>query len=205
MSTDMDVFVLAVTRQPQLGEGVCMIVGTGDKWRTVVLKPIYQAMGQNVAQSLPGFHALTGSDTTSRFSDTGKITCWNVLLKASKTVLDSIKSQGPVDTPSQNMYDGLEEHVYLLYSPHSNIIDVEKLRWHLFMKKQAEAEKLPPTHATLKYHILRAHYQAMVWCMVQLLDNEPSSTVTIRLWMDIGKLTLHSSDVTLHPVTHHQH
>lgn len=59
--------------------------------------------------------------------------------------------------------DGLEEFVCLLFAPKINIKDVGELRWHLFRKNQAETEKLPPTKAALNQHILRAHYQAMVW------------------------------------------
>jgi len=37
------------------------------------------------------------------------------------------------------------------------------LRWNLFKKTQAEAEKLPPTADALYHHTLRAHYRAMIW------------------------------------------
>lgn len=65
--------------------------------------------------------------------------------------------------PSTDDMDGLEEIVCLLFAPKINIKDIGELRWHLFRKNQAEAEKLPPTKAALNQHILRAHYQAMVW------------------------------------------
>ena len=35
-------------------------------------------------------------------------------------------------------------------------------------EKQAETEKLPPTHATLQNHILRVHCQEMVWANVTI-------------------------------------
>ena len=61
--------------------------------------------------------------------------------------------------------DSLEEFVCLLFAPRLGIKTVGELRWHLFKKNQAEAEKLPPTKASLKEHILRARCQAMVWLL----------------------------------------
>ena len=109
MSPDTDVFVLTVRRQPQLGDGVFMIVGTGDKWRLVPLQPIYDAIGPNVAQSLPEFHAFTGSDTTGRFTGKGKLTCWNTLLKTNQNVLEAFKQLGKENIPSKDACSGLEE------------------------------------------------------------------------------------------------
>ena len=39
---------------------------------------------------------------------------------------------------------------------------LKDLRWYLFSKYQREAENLPPTFASLKYKIFRAHYVTMV-------------------------------------------
>ena len=64
LSPDTDVFVLATRRQIQLGEEACIIVGTGDKRRFVSLKSVRDAVGDRIAEALPGFHAFTGSDTT---------------------------------------------------------------------------------------------------------------------------------------------
>ena len=116
LSPDTDVFVLAVRRQPQLGDGVCMIVGTGDKRRVVALKPIHDAIGSDIAQSLPGFHAFTGSDTTGKFGGKGKTTCWKALQKMRPVVLESFKKLGTMETPSQEIYDGLEEFVSAILS-----------------------------------------------------------------------------------------
>ena len=45
----------------------------------------------------------------------------------------------------------------------------------MFKRFQAEGEKKPPTYAALKEHILRAHYQAMVWWKADTVEqNLPS-------------------------------
>ena len=65
--------------------------------------------------------------------------------------------------PSAETVKSLEKLVCHVYSPKAEFDDIGKLRWQLFKQSQAEAEKMPPTKDVLKYHILRAHYQAMVW------------------------------------------
>lgn len=46
-----------------------------------------------------------------------------------------------------------------MYDKSSDINDFGEMRWKLFTKKQEEGELLPPTRASLKEAILRAHYQ----------------------------------------------
>ena len=50
------------------------------------------------------------------------------------------------------------------------MVDVGKLRWRLFTKKQLEAQKLPPTRGALHQAIARSHYQAMVWHKAHVPD-----------------------------------
>ena len=40
---------------------------------------------------------------------------------------------------------------------------MNELRRSLFKKKQAQLERLPPTHGALREALLGAHYQTMVW------------------------------------------
>ena len=40
---------------------------------------------------------------------------------------------------------------------------VDELRWFLFRKKQAQADRLPPTKDALHHAIMRSHFQMMVW------------------------------------------
>ena len=87
LSPDTDVFILAVRRQPELGDNTCVIVGTGEKPRIVPLNPVYDATGPIIAESLPGFHAFTDCDTTGKFTGKGKVTCWNNLKAARLNVI----------------------------------------------------------------------------------------------------------------------
>ena len=183
MSPDTDVFILALRRQPELGAGLSMIVGTTEGRRVVPLKQIYDAIGPDIANSLPGFHAFTGSDTTGKFWGKGKQSCWNILTNSSSSVVAAFKALGSRTTPPTWIFTELEEYVCRLYSPKSTTRDIGKLRWHLFVRSQAEAEKLPPTKEALRLHILRALFQALKWN----LDTVPMPNIPSPLeygWKD---------------------
>ena len=51
--------VLALRRYPLLDPSTVIVIGTGDKQRTVMLKPIFETLGPLKAAALPGFHCLT--------------------------------------------------------------------------------------------------------------------------------------------------
>ena len=66
---------------------------------------------------------------------------------------------GKVSSAGKMRIQTLHDQVYgeficLLFAPKVKIRDLGQLRWHLFKKNKAEAEKLPPTKAALKEHIL---------------------------------------------------
>jgi len=164
LSPDTDVFILALRRFPELGQQTCMILGAGEHQRIVPLRPIYEALGEDLAAALPGFHSFTGCDTTGKFAGKGKLTCWKVMQKASPNMLTAFKNLGSTITPTRETEAALEEFVCQLFQPQTKKKDVGQLRWEMFKRSQAESERLPPTAAVLKQHTLRAHYQAMIWC-----------------------------------------
>ncbi len=55
--------------------------------------------------------------------------------------------------------------------------------WYFLIRKQAEAEKLPPTRCTLEQIILRSHYIAIIWCndTVSLPDLPPPTDFGCKL------------------------
>lgn len=162
-SPDTDVVVLALQKLPVINSKVCVLLGTGQKRRNVLLQPIYNALGRQKADGLLGFHALTGSDTTGRIVGKGKATCWKAYTNANEHIWTAFSQLGKTEHLLEQTQDALEEFVCALYAPLGKFKDIGKLRWHLFKRKHAESEKLPPTKSALKHHLLRAHYQAMVW------------------------------------------
>ena len=63
--------------------------------------------------------------------------------------------------PPPNIMQELERFVCVLYD--STKTSLKDLRWHLYSRKQAEGENLPPTMGALTEHIKRAHYMALIF------------------------------------------
>ena len=74
-SPDTDVLVLALRRYPQLCDDTTFVTGVGQRRRTVPLKDIFTALGEERATALLGFHAMSGADNTGSFYAKGKTTC----------------------------------------------------------------------------------------------------------------------------------
>ena len=162
-SPDTDVFVLSLRRYPELCRNTYFVTGTGQRRRRISLMPIFQSLGAAKAAALPAFHALSGADNTGSFSGKGKLACWKVFNRADEDVITALANLGTTEHPDEDTIKGVEKFVCHLYQPNTSICKVNELRWSLFKKKQAQSERLPPTHGALREAILRAHYQTMVW------------------------------------------
>lgn len=71
-SSDTDVLVLALSELQLVGFDTCMILGTGDHRRYVVLREIYSVLGELKVSALKALHALSGCDTTGVIRGKGK-------------------------------------------------------------------------------------------------------------------------------------
>jgi hypothetical protein len=171
-ASDTDVLVLALRQVPKLGLHPILIVGTGEQRRQVKLKPIYDALGPEKAAALPGFHSLTGSDTTGHIHGKGKLSCFKAFLKASEDVTSALTGLGIGPMPSNTVLSGCLKFLCQLFN--ANLTTANALRWHMFrqLKVNQGVEKLPPTEGAMIEHILRAHLQANVW--VQDLRRKPN-------------------------------
>lgn len=171
---DTDVLLLALRRVPQLGRNSALIMGTGDRRRTVLLQPIYDALGPMKAAALINWHALTGCDTTGHIRGKGKQTCFKAFMASPPDVVSSLQMLGEGDSPSKEVVEGCEAFLCSLYCPRGvKLSRASSLRWHLFkmMKPEQGVDKLPPTQGAWKQHILRAHLQANIWA--QDLEEKP--------------------------------
>jgi len=80
-----------------------------------------------------------------------------LLLRALCTLCDDVDM-------SEDLQLTLAKFVCTAYRPKGiQLSSIPELCWHLFCKRMAESEKLPPTLGALKQHILRAHVHARVW------------------------------------------
>ena len=67
------------------------IFGLQKHYRYIAVDSIGKKLGQENSRALPFFHALTGCDTTSSFSNVGKKTAWytwKAFSKITDTVID---------------------------------------------------------------------------------------------------------------------
>lgn len=98
---------------------------------------------------------------TGRFAGRSKDWCFKVFLACDSKIWEASESLRQVD-PSPQVYYQLERFVCLLYKSKVHT-RVEEFRWFLFSNRAAEGESLPPTTGSLKLHVQRAQYMAMVW------------------------------------------
>jgi len=157
-SSDTDVFILAIHHYHQLCRKTYFVTGVGNKKRVISLGPIVNALGDEKAEALPGFHAFSEADITGRFAGKGKLTCWQAFSTCSvEAVVSAFAASGTSEKLEADTERAIETFVCQLYEPGSTVVDVGDLRWKLFTKKQ------PPTRGALHKAIAWAHYQAMVW------------------------------------------
>ena len=129
---DTDVLVLSLRRVPNLKLNSVIIMGTGDQRQQIKLKPIYVALGVERAAALPGFHALTGSDTTGHIKGKGKSSCFKVFMKADGDVICALAGLSAGVYPSPVVVSGCKKFLCQLFN--SGFTSAKALRWHMFKK-----------------------------------------------------------------------
>ena len=102
-------------------------MGTGAHRLPVTLQPIYHALGENRAQALVGFHAISGCDTTGRILGKIKTVWWNEFMKCSDDVIRALCGLGSAKEPSPDVLKGCEEFVCSLLSLKNVSLNQESL------------------------------------------------------------------------------
>ena len=87
-----------------------MLIGSGNCQQVIPLKPIYNALGDLKASTLPGLHAFTGADQTGKFAGKSKLTCWKIFQKANENVLDAFTNLGKSHKLSDATITGIEQY-----------------------------------------------------------------------------------------------
>ena len=107
-SPDTDVLVLCCSQFSLLGcDELWFHTGTRDKTRYIPVHSISVSIGSSLCKALPGFHALTGCDSTSSFYGIGKKKAWNVIEKSSEfqTALGRLGQTISLSKKRQEMYE----------------------------------------------------------------------------------------------------
>ena len=175
-SPDTDVFILLVYYVQTIGVDIIFDTGSGDRRRRMSMKKVLSAVGNDLAEALPGLHAFTGCDSTSAFVRQGKKLPLK-LLKRSPQFVDAFRCLGQVaNAIPENIFSQLESFVCAMYS--SKITDVNSLRYFLFESRYTttlpsgkltaetsaiDLSLIPPCRESLRKHAMRANYQTAVW------------------------------------------
>jgi hypothetical protein len=91
-SPDTDVLVLALRRYAELCKDTSFVIGSGQKRRTILLKPIVDALGPNRTSALPAFHVLGEAGHTGSFAGKAKLACWKVFHDASDEIITAMST-----------------------------------------------------------------------------------------------------------------
>ena len=172
-SPDTDVLIigLGVVGSHAPDAEIGMITGTGKYKRIINISKVVETIGSSAAKSMPFVHALTGCDSVSGFYNRGKVRPLTILLKDDifRTGFENIHQSL---NPTPEAFRLIELFVCKLYG--SKATQVNDARYRLYKTGTTSPSLLPPNDDALAQHVLRALYQAMVWCDMSNQLNIPS-------------------------------
>ena len=156
-SRDTDVLLLLVSHFPRVQcEHLWMMSGTTKKRQYIPIDAVFNSLPAESATSLLPFHALTGCDTTSYIANHTKRSAWKVF----KEHYPLLRHVGIGELTEETLQSS-ETFVCRLYAGHkTDSVDAAR---HILFCKTGKPEAMPPTSDALRFHLMRVHYQAMVW------------------------------------------
>ena len=172
---DTDVLVLSVTHFRSLDcPELWFRTGVKDRQRFVPVHDIAHALGEKMCSSLPGFHAITGCDSTSSLAGIGKKKAWDSFSRSTDHQ-DSLSLLGEEQELNATTAGKCEAYVCSLYTTSKKTSTADELRYFMFCQKKQKNEMLPPTSDCLLQHLKRSNYQAFVWrhALEAMQDLEP--------------------------------
>ena len=157
-TVDTDVVVIAVAKFLQIGlKELWVAFGASRNYRHIEVHQIVSGIWAEKSQALAFFHAFTGCDTVSFFSNRGKKSAWQAW-QAYPEATDAFHalSSTPSDVP-KTVIETLERIVVVMYDRTSEFKGVHAARRYLFSKKSREIENIPPTAAALLEPVSYTH------------------------------------------------
>lgn len=164
-TVDTDVIVLAIANFKKIGcQELWIAFGVGKHFHYIPIHFIVSSFNNDVCESLPFFHAVTGCDTTSSFHGKGKKTAYDTWMSfPSVNCVFKHLSEQP-NTIDQDHFLLLEKFIVLMYSRTCPVYDVNAARQFMFSNGKRAIESIPPTQDALYQHFKRSAYQAgHVW------------------------------------------
>jgi hypothetical protein len=183
---DTDVLVLAVRRYQRLPVD-SFFVPQPDNY--ISIQRIFLTLGPMKASALPGFHAISGCDTTGALVGKGKLSYWKAFISSDDNLFQALESLGTSEVVNDEICSEIEAFICRVYQCNTNIKTLNSLRWWMFTSKQSLGDKLPPTKGSLMPAINRANFQAMVWAQDDQCRPTVPSPVGHGWCMENGQLT----------------
>lgn len=156
-SRDTDVLVLLVSHFPRVQcEHLWMMSGTTKKRRYIPIDAVFNNLPRDSATALLPFHALTGCDTTSYIANHTKRSSWKVFKEHHQLLLNL-----GIGELTEETIRSSETFFCRIYCVHkTDSVDAAR---HILFSKTGKTEAMPPTSDALRLHLMRVHYQTMVW------------------------------------------
>lgn len=193
VADDTDIILLCLAFQHEIDCELFVKCGTATRTRYIDIKKVSQALGEDVSRALPGLHAFTGCDTVSAFSGRGKVGALKLLMNSEKFI-DGFQNLGSEWQLTDSLFKLLEEFTCKLYAIHTDITDVNQMRYELFRLKDGNVDsgQLPPCQDCLHLHAVRANYQAAIWQRSLVADPQTPSPMDCKGWVlsDSGDLII---------------
>jgi len=186
VANDTDVLVLLiyhihVCAEPDSISDVYMLSEvTSRKIQPKMLIPVQrvvEALGPSVALVLPAIHALTGCDCTSALFGQGKRRALKRL--TDKDNIPLLQVIGRVEATHEEVMSAGLSLLSCMYGGKATD-NLNSLRYtsyyHLTTSSNCAVspERLPPTRNAAKFHIFRAHLQALQWMTLMSTTAEPT-------------------------------
>lgn len=102
------------------------------------------------------FHALTGCDSTSYFANHTKRSAWKIFIEYHHLLCNL-----GIGVLIEDTMKSAEKFVCRMYDVHrTDSVDAAR---HVLFCKTGKPEAMCPTSDALRFHLMRVHYQTMVW------------------------------------------
>ena len=152
-SPDTDVLILSVSHFRSLGcPELWFRTGLKDGQRMIPVHEIAHALGEKLSRSLPGFHAITGCDSTSVLAGIRKKKAWDSFCRSTDHQ-DNVSHLGEEQELNVTTASKCEAFVCSLYTTSKKASTVDELRYFKFCQKKQKNEMLPPTSDCLLQHL----------------------------------------------------
>ena len=157
-SPDTDVFILLLRFVHHINQ-------------TLFVQAVAKDLGDEINLALVALHAFTGCNTTSAFVTRGKVKPLT-LLKKHPEFLPAFHALGPGVDIEERVFKDVEKFTS---DYGSKLGDINSLRYEKFIEIQrkpgevltsnngVDMSLLPPCQESLKMHVTRANYQALIW------------------------------------------